>query len=219
MRAEVLTIGDEVLRGEIIDSNKSFLSERLLSLDIETHFHSSVRDEPADIADAFRRAAARADVVLVSGGLGPTRDDLTVEVLARTFDRKLFRHEPSLAAIRAFFARVGREMAVVNEKQADLPEGAEALPNPLGTAPGCLLKVGETQIFCLPGVPGELRRMMEEEVLPRIAARQPGRAVVRARLLRTFGMGESNLEESLSDVARAGGIVSRARADMAANAQ
>lgn len=207
MKGEVLTIGDELLRGEIIDSNKSFLSERLLRLDIETHFHGSVRDDPADMTDAFRRAVSRADVVLVSGGLGPTRDDLTIEVLARTFGRKLVRHEPSLAAIRAFFASVGREMAPVNAKQADLPEGAEALANPLGTAPGCLLEVDGRQIFCLPGVPRELHRMMDEEVLPRIAARHPNRAVVRARLLRTFGMGESNLEEALADVAKEGEVV------------
>lgn len=206
MKAEILTIGDELLRGEIVDSNKSFLSERLLRLDVETRFHSSVRDDPADMTDAFLRAVSRADVVIVSGGLGPTRDDLTIEVLARTFDRKLRLHEPSLAALRAFYARVGREMPAVNEKQAWLPEGAEALPNPLGTAPGCLLQAGEVPVACLPGVPRELHRMMDEEVLPRLAARFPGRAVVRARILRTFGMGESNLEEALADVAKAGDV-------------
>ena len=206
MKAEILTIGDELLRGEIVDSNKAFLSERLLRLDVETRFHSSVRDEPADMMDALRRAAQRADVVLVSGGLGPTRDDLTVEALAKTFERKLVLHEPSLAAIRAFFERVGREMAEVNAKQAWLPEGAEVLPNPIGTAPGCMLLAGEIPIFCMPGVPHELQRMMDEQVLPRIEARHPGRTVVRARLLRTFGMGESNLEEALSGVAQGGDV-------------
>jgi nicotinamide-nucleotide amidase len=206
MKAEVLTIGDELLRGEIIDSNKSFLSERLLRLDIETHFHSSVRDVPSDMTDALRRAVERAGVVLVSGGLGPTRDDLTIEVLAKSFDRKLALHEPSLAAIRAFYERVGREMAEVNVKQAFMPEGAEVLPNPIGTAPGCMLLVGEVSIFCMPGVPRELHRMMDEQVLPRIEARHPGRAVVRARILRTFGMGESNLEEALSGVAQGGDV-------------
>jgi len=87
VKAEVLTIGDELLRGEIVDSNKAFLSDRLLSLDVETHYHASVRDVPADMIDAFRRAAARSDVVLVSGGLGPTRDDLTAESLAQAFGR------------------------------------------------------------------------------------------------------------------------------------
>ncbi len=206
MKAEILTIGDELLRGEIVDSNKARLSERLLRLDIETHFHTSVRDEPADMADALRRAVARADVVLVSGGLGPTRDDLTIEVLAKTFDRKLVLHEPSLAAIRSFFDRLGRQMAPVNAKQALLPEGAEVLPNPIGTAPGCMLPVEEVAIFCMPGVPQELERMLDEQVIPRIEARSPGRSVVRARILRTFGMGESNLEEALAGVAEGGDV-------------
>jgi nicotinamide-nucleotide amidase len=198
--AEILTIGDELLRGEIVDTNKSFLSDRLLRLDIQTRFHASVRDDPADMRDAFQRAAARSDVVLVSGGLGPTRDDITLEVLAETFGRKLVLHEPSLAAVRAFFARLGRTMARNNEKQAYFPEGAEVLPNPLGTAPGCLLVEGRSRFACMPGVPRELHRMMDEEVLPRLAALRSG-PVVRAALLRTFGLGESDLDELLADVA------------------
>ena len=102
MKAEILTIGDELLRGEIVDSNKSFLSDRLLTLDIETRFHSSVRDDPPDMIDAFRRAASRSDLVLVSGGLGPTRDDLTSQVLAESFGRALLRDAEALEAIRAF---------------------------------------------------------------------------------------------------------------------
>jgi nicotinamide-nucleotide amidase len=208
LKAEILTIGDELLRGEIVDTNKSFLSERLLRFDVETRFHSSVCDDPDDMADAFRRAAGRADVVLVSGGLGPTRDDITLEVLARTFGRGLVRHEPSLAAIRDFFARLGREMSPSNEKQALLPEGAEVLPNPVGTAPGCMLEAGGALFFCLPGVPRELARMLDEEVLPRLAKRlrPAARGVMRATLLRTFGMGESTLEDELKDLAREGGV-------------
>jgi nicotinamide-nucleotide amidase len=202
--AEVLTIGDELLRGEIVDSNKSFLSDRLLRLDVQTRFHSSVCDVPADMTDAFLRAASRADVVLVSGGLGPTRDDLTVEVLAETFGRKLVLDETSLAAIRAFFERFGREMAENNAKQAWLPEGAEVLRNPVGTAPGCMLEAEDTLFFCMPGVPRELFLMMDEQVLPRIAKRAgpAGGAVVRATLIRTFGIGESNLDAELEDLAR-----------------
>ena len=208
MKAEILTIGDELLRGEIVDTNKSFLSDRLLRYDIETRFHSSVCDDPSDMADAFRRAAERADVVLVSGGLGPTRDDITLEVLARTFGRVLQRHEPSLAAIRLFFERLGREMSPSNEKQALLPAGSEVLPNPVGTAPGCMLEVGRSVFFCLPGVPRELVRMLDEEVLPRLAARlrPAGGGVMRAALLRTFGMGESTLEDELKDLARGPGV-------------
>ncbi len=209
MKAEVLTIGDELLRGEIVDSNKSFLSERLLRLDLETHFHTSVRDDPADMTDAFQRAAERSDVVLVSGGLGPTRDDLTVQVLAETFGRKLVLDEPSLEAIRTFFSQFGREMSPNNEKQAWFPEGGEVLPNPIGTAPGCMLDVQGTLFFCMPGVPRELYRMMDEQVLPRIAARarRERGSAVRATLLRTFGMGESTLDDVLGDMAREEGVM------------
>jgi nicotinamide-nucleotide amidase len=203
VRAEVLTIGDELLRGEIVDSNKSFLSERLLSLDIETRFHGSVRDDPPDMIEAFQRAAARSDVVLVSGGLGPTRDDLTAEVLAEAFGRKLVLDEQALAAIRAFFASVGREMTENNASQARFPEGAEVLPNPIGTAPGFMLEQAGALFFCMPGVPRELMRMMDEQVLPRVAARAgSAQGVVRATLLRTFGMGESTLDAELADLAR-----------------
>jgi nicotinamide-nucleotide amidase len=211
MKAEVLTIGDELLRGEITDSNKSFLSERLLTLDIETRFHVTCADDRADMADVFRRAAARSDVVLVSGGLGPTRDDLTIEVLADTFGRDLVLHEPSLEALRGFFARFGREMAAINEKQAWFPKGAEVLDNPIGTAPGTMLEVpreggGSALFFCMPGVPRELYKMMDEQVLPRIASRRRVVSWVRASLLRTFGVGESNLDEMLRDLALPEGV-------------
>jgi nicotinamide-nucleotide amidase len=206
MEAEILTIGDELLRGEIIDSNKSFLSERLLDLDIETRFHASVGDDPEDMRDAFLRAADRSDAVLVSGGLGPTRDDLTTQVLAQTFGRELQLDEDSLASTRAFFERMGREMSPNNASQAYFPEGAEILPNPIGTAPGFMLDVGEAVFFCMPGIPSELHRMMDEQVLPRLAERCRGDGVVRATLLRTFGIGESSLDHLLRDVAAEGDV-------------
>ena len=199
--AEIVTVGDEVLRGEIVDSNKALLSARLLDLDIETHYQSSVRDAPAAMRDAFARAVSRSDVVLVSGGLGPTRDDLTAAVVAESFGRELVLDEASLETIRAFFRSVGREMSENNAKQAYFPSGAEVLPNPIGTAPGFMLEAEGALIFCLPGVPRELARMLDEQVLPRIGRRSGSGSVVRARLLRTFGMGESTLDAELSDVA------------------
>jgi nicotinamide-nucleotide amidase len=206
MRAEILTIGDELLRGEIVDTNKALLADRLLALDVETRFQTSVGDDPEEMTDAFRRAAGRADLVLVSGGLGPTRDDLTAEVLAKSFGRGLVEDAGALATIRAFFERVGREMTANNAKQAWFPDGAEVLPNPIGTAPGFALEAGGALFFCMPGVPRELERMLDEQVLPRIAKRRGGGEVVRARLLRTFGMGESALDAELADVATSGGV-------------
>jgi nicotinamide-nucleotide amidase len=217
VKAEIITIGDELLRGEIVDSNKAFLCEQLLDYDIECRHQTSVRDDPKDIADAFRRAVARCGLVLVSGGLGPTRDDITIEVLAETFGRELVLDPSSLETIREFFRRVGREMAENNAKQARFPRDAEVLPNPIGTAPGCALGLapaetgGEASIvFCMPGVPRELRQMMEEQVLPRVAsygaASDGASRVVRARLIRTFGIGESSLDEELKDIAVGGGV-------------
>jgi nicotinamide-nucleotide amidase len=207
MKAEVITIGDELLRGEIVDSNKSFLSDRLLRLDIETQFHASVCDVPEHMTDAFHRAAERSDIVLVSGGLGPTRDDLTSEVLGKSFGRALEVDEAALAGIRAFFESVGREMTENNATQAYFPAGAEVLANPIGTAPGFMLNVEGTLFFAMPGVPRELYQMMDEQVLPRIAARSgAGGVVVRATLLRTFGIGESSLDHELADIATDGAV-------------
>ena len=213
MNAEIITIGDEWMRGEIVDSNKARIAERLLLHDLDTRHQVSVLDDPADMRDAFLRAAERSDFVLVSGGLGPTRDDLTTEVLAETFGHKLELHEPSLAAIEAFFSRVGREMVDANKKQAYFPEGSDVLENPIGTAPGFSIREGRATFFAMPGVPRELDRMMDEQVLPRIATRLAAeeeggaaRRVVRAQLLATFGLGESTLEEELRDLMRDGEV-------------
>jgi nicotinamide-nucleotide amidase len=207
MKAEIITIGDEILRGEIVDSNKALIAERLLRLDIECHYQSSVRDERADMTFAFLQAASRADVVLISGGLGPTRDDITTEVMAETFSRKLELDEASLEQIRLFFARLEREMADVNRKQAFFPTGSEVLANPVGTAPGFMLEHEGTLLFCMPGIPSELSLMLDEQVLPRVARKAVGGAVfVRARLLKTFGIGESSLEAELADLARDGDV-------------
>jgi nicotinamide-nucleotide amidase len=217
MKAEVLTIGDELLRGEIVDSNKALIAQCLLQSDIECHFQTSVRDDPADMGDALKRAISRSDLVLISGGLGPTRDDLTTEVLADSFGRELKFDEGSFQIIREFFARVGRQMSDSNRKQAFFPEGSEILPNPIGTAPGFMLEEQGALLFAMPGVPRELSRMMDEEVMPRIAAHLAAHLTahlagdrettrVRARLLRTFGMGESSLETELADIARDGQV-------------
>ena len=224
MISEIITIGDELLRGEIVDSNKARIAQRLLLLDLDCRHQVSVLDDPADMQDAFRRAASRSDFVLVSGGLGPTRDDMTTKVLAETFGRDLELHESSLAAIEAFFLRVGREMSDVNRKQAYFPTDADVLRNPIGTAPGFSIREGRAVFFAMPGVPRELDLMMDEQVLPRIerffsqpegagemSDRAEGhgareRRVVRAVMLRTFGMGESTLEAELMDLARDGDV-------------
>ncbi len=227
--AEIITIGDEILRGEIVDSNKALMSERLRDVEVETRFQTSVLDHPGEMADAFRRAIARADIVLVSGGLGPTRDDLTTAVLAETFERELLLDEASLETIRSFFSQLGREMSENNAKQAYFPAQAEVLPNPVGTAPGFMMKIpAETNaksrdraksrdkdrdaddvlIFAMPGVPRELALMLDQQVLPRVVKRgssaASGGRAMRVRLLRTFGLGESTLDTELKGIAQGG---------------
>jgi nicotinamide-nucleotide amidase len=206
--AWILTIGDELLRGEIVDSNKSFLSERLLQLDLESTRHVSVGDDPAEITEVLRQAVAKARVVLISGGLGPTIDDITTAVVAHTFDRPLVRDPEQVERIRSFFAALGREMSANNAKQADFPEGADVLPNPVGTAPGFGIEVDNSWIFCMPGVPRELYRMMDEQVLPRLQRLFSTDQVVRSTLLRTFGLGESALDRELADLSDASAGIS-----------
>jgi nicotinamide-nucleotide amidase len=206
LRAEIITIGDEILRGEIVDSNKSLMSERLLSVDVETRFQTSVLDHRDEMADAFERAVGRSDVVLVSGGLGPTRDDITTEVVARTFDREIRLDSAVLENIRAFFRALGREMSENNAKQAYFPQGADVLANPVGTAPGFMIEERGSLIFAMPGVPRELSLMLDAEVLPRIARRIGSAPVMRARLLRTFGLGESSLDSELEHIAQEEGV-------------
>ena len=209
MKVEILTIGDEVVRGEIVDSNKALIAQRLLELDLECQFQVSLRDDRADMKAAFEQAMKRSELVIVSGGLGPTRDDITTEVLAETLGRSLELDEPSLETMRLFFARVGREMAETNRKQALFPTGADILLNPEGTAPGFSVEENGTVFFCLPGVPRELSRMLDEQVFPRIEARLDlmGEVVrIRTRMLRTFGMGESTLEKELAGIARGGDV-------------
>jgi len=208
MKVEILTIGDELLRGEIIDTNKARIAAKLLSCDIEVQHQVSVQDDPDTMLEAFRSAASRSDLILISGGLGPTSDDLTAEVIAKAFCRRLVVHQPSLDAIRAFFERKTsgtRPMAESNTKQAYFPEGAEVLPNAIGTAPGFRLEVGSVHLICMPGVPRELDLMMDTHVLPWIEKRWPGRSVVCERRLRTFGVGESSIEDQLGGLARGGG--------------
>jgi len=206
VRAEILTIGDELLRGEIVDTNKSFLADRLLRLDIETHFQASVRDDPPAMIDAFRRAASRSEVALVSGGLGPTRDDLTAAAFAEAFGLELVLDEAALETIRSFFRSRGREMTENNVGQARFPKGAEILPNPLGTAPGFAIAQGATHFYCMPGVPNEMARMMDDQVMPRIETIRGEGLAIRARLLRTFGIGESALDDALKDIAASGDL-------------
>jgi nicotinamide-nucleotide amidase len=166
MIVEILATGNEVVDGDVVNSNASWLAARMKERGFEPRFHSVVPDDEALIAEALKAAVARADIVLVTGGLGPTVDDLTLEVAAKAFQRPLEIHAESLAKIRGFFQRLGRTISPNQEKQALLPQGSTVLRNDLGTAPGAHWLEGKTHLAFFPGVPKEMQEMFQRQFLP-----------------------------------------------------
>lgn len=209
MRAEIISIGDELTSGQRLDTNSQWLSERLGEIGIPVMFHTTVADDLEANVRVFREAADRADIVVATGGLGPTADDLTREALAKVLGVELVLDEGALAYIRDLFARRRRDMPERNVVQAMFPAGSRAIHNPHGTAPGIDLDVprcGRTpaRIVALPGVPAEMREMWEQSVSPALVQMcGPGR-VIRHRRIKCFGVGESDLEQMLPDLIRRG---------------
>jgi nicotinamide-nucleotide amidase len=199
MKAEIIAVGSELLTPYRRDTNSLFLTERLNRLGIEVIRKSIVGDDRARLREAFEQALARADLVISIGGLGPTEDDLTREAVAELLGRRLNRDENVLREIQARFRRIGRKMAAVNERQALVPEGATALPNPNGTAPGLWLEAGERIVVLLPGPPPELVPMFREHVEPRLAGRAGG-VELASRDLRVTGMPEADLDQLISPI-------------------
>ena len=176
MRIEILCTGDEILTGKTINTNYSHIAQRLGEAGLEVCWGTTVGDDRAALLAAFRQAAARADAVIVNGGLGPTVDDLSQEIAAEAAGVPLVLHEPWLERMEAFYARRNRPMPPNNRKQAMLPEGAEFIDNPIGTACGFAVTIDGARFFFTPGVPREMRRMLDEQVLPRLLARAGRRA-------------------------------------------
>ena len=197
---EIITVGDELVEGRLVDGNSATLSERLLAEGFPVVRHTSVGDDRQEIVAALREAAGRRRAVLVSGGLGPTTDDITAECAAEAFGRSLARSPEALRHVRRFFASRGREMSPNNEKQADLPEGAVILPNPRGTAVGFRLSADGCELYFMPGVPRELTGMFDEEVLPHLRTFLVG-SPSRIAQLRVFGLGESDVARKLERLA------------------
>ena len=199
MRAEILAIGSELLTPLRSDTNALHLTARLREVGIEVGARVTVADDLELLESAFRTALARAQVVISTGGLGPTEDDLTREALAAALGRPLRRQETLLAALKERFARYRREMAPVNEKQADLIEGAQALPNARGSAPGQKLEIDGQLVFLLPGPPGEMQAMFEASVLPLLRERAGGQ-VICTRVLKIASMAESEVEQLVASL-------------------
>jgi len=202
VKLEVLTIGTELLLGYTVDTNAAELGRALAAAGAEITRRTTVADRPEAIRAGVVEALDRTGFVIATGGLGPTRDDMTKTVVAALLDKRLVLDERVLASIEARFQRMGRPMPAVNRTQAEIPEGATILPNPRGTAPGLWVEDARGRIVVLlPGVPREMRGLLVEEVLPRIVARQGGsRRVVLSRTVRTTGVSESALAERVGPI-------------------
>ena len=205
MIAEVLSIGTELIMGQIVNSDAQYLSRQLAALGITVHHHTTVGDNPGRIRAALALALGRADMVITTGGLGPTEDDLSKEMVAEYFGLPMEENPQALSDIAAYFTSVHRHMAVNNRKQACFARGAIILPNQRGTAPGCVVEAGGQCVIQLPGPPHELSHMFEHAVMPYLAGKREGSIV--SRYVRIFGMGESDVETQVRDLIDAQGAV------------
>ena len=195
MNAEILSVGTELLLGGTVNTDARDISLALAELGVNVYWHTVVGDNPARLTECLYRARNRADLIITTGGLGPTCDDLTKQTLARAFDRKLYLNEDALADIREYFAERGRSFTDNNLRQAYLPEGSIMLPNDCGTAPGCIIEDGPVRVVMLPGPPRECVTMLRNYVMPYL--QKLSGAVIRSHMIRFFGIGESAMETRL----------------------
>ena len=200
MRAEIIGVGTEILLGQIANSNAQWMSERLAEIGVDVLHHQAVGDNVDRIADAFREALSRADVVISTGGLGPTQDDVTREGIAAALDVRLVRHPEIEEFLREKFRRLGREMPDINLVQADVPEGGRYVLPERGTAPGLVVPAADAKVvYAVAGVPAEMREMMSGTILPELRERAGAAAIV-SRVIRATGIPESRVAELLADL-------------------
>jgi nicotinamide-nucleotide amidase len=200
MQIEIICTGDEVLTGKIVNSNFSYMAQKLEDVGLSVHWGTTVGDDRETLLRAFQQAAERADAVIVNGGLGPTVDDLSQEVAAQAAGCELVLHDEWLAKMEDFFRRRSRVMPPNNKKQAMLPATAEMIDNPVGTACGFAVDIGKARFFFTPGVPRELRRMLEEQIIPRLLAKSGLQATIHLKRFHSYGLGESHVDSLLAGV-------------------
>jgi nicotinamide-nucleotide amidase len=200
MRIEIICTGDEVLTGKIVNTNFSYMAQKLEDFGLSVSWGTIVGDDREELIAAFRVSGELADAVIVNGGLGPTVDDLSQEIAARAAGVELVLNEDWLQRMEEFFRRRNRVMSANNRKQAMLPATAEILDNPIGTACGFALDIGKARFFFTPGVPRELRRMLEEQIIPRLLARSGVSTAIHLKRFHSYGLGESHVDQLLTGV-------------------
>jgi len=200
MKIATLSIGDEVLFGEIVDTNASHIAERLYDNGLKVQRHLTVGDAEDDIIDAIQMLSASSEAVIVTGGLGPTIDDITARAAAKVSGRRLVLNEEALAHLREFIGKMGRTVHPANEKQALLPAKSALIPNPTGTACGFHFQHNGCVFFFLPGVPREMARMLEESVIPLMRERLAQKKIICVKLLKVFGLPEAEMDSLLKGV-------------------
>jgi nicotinamide-nucleotide amidase len=198
MKAEILAVGTELLMGQIANTNAQYISSKLPDVGIGVYYHSVVGDNPNRLQESLKAALERCDVVITTGGLGPTQDDLTKETIASMFGKKLVLHEESFNFIKSYFISVGRQMTHNNEKQAYMPEDCIILKNNNGTAPGCIIEDGSKVVIMLPGPPSEMKPMFDDYVMPYF--KKKSEFLIESKFLRVFGIGESAMETLIIDL-------------------
>lgn len=200
MQGEVITIGTELLLGQIVDTNAAYISQLLANVGVSVYYRANVGDNAVRAAQVMKDAIERADIVITTGGLGPTVDDVTRDAVARAVGKPLVLHEALLAQIDGMFSRWGRKMSPSNRVQAMLPEGCIPVENPVGTAPGFIVEHRAHVLIALPGVPREMTFLMDKTVMPFLRERFGLRGIIKSRMLRVAGMGESVLGERIADL-------------------
>lgn len=198
MKAEIIAVGTEILLGDIVNTNATYLAKELALLGIDVYYQSSVGDNEERLVRAFEEGLKRSDIIITTGGLGPTNDDITKEVACKVFNQKMEIDKDSLKKIEEFFNKLGIEMTENNKKQACFPKDAIILKNKNGTAPGAILKKDKKSIIILPGPPKEMEPMFEYEVKPYL--REMSNEVLVSKTLKLFGIGESLLETKIMDI-------------------
>lgn len=205
MRAEILVVGSELLLGQIVDTNSAFIARELAGAGVDLYYKTTVGDNLGRLEGAIRQALGRAEIVITTGGIGPTLDDVTREAVAAATDRELVFSAHLMAQIEAFFAARGFKLSPSNQRQAYIPAGAIPVENPVGTAPAFIVEVGPSCVITLPGVPREMQHLLRTRVMPYLRDRYRIEGEIRLRVLKTVGLGESRIGEAIADFMEKGG--------------